>query len=570
MQLPQRVVDAAASLIEAFRVPSLRRVETAWALTVTGDWISTIALAVYAYAVGGALAVGVVGLVRMAPAAVAAPFFAMPGDKYARERVMTMVTLARALMIGGSAVAVWLEWPVATVYVLVALAAIVSSAIHSTQYALLPLLARSPRELVAANVGLTTIEGLGTIVGPAVAAALLTFTGPSALLSLAAVAFVGATWLLAGVDSGAGFTPREAPNRPGVVAEALAGFRALRGLAHPRLVVALFTLQTFVRGLLGVLLVVTSFDLLGLGDTGVGLLSAAIGVGGLAGGVVTLVLVGRPHLAQPFGMGLLAWGVPIALLALSGNTVVALLLMVVVGLGNSLGDVAGMTTLQRSVPDEVMTRVLGVLDSLVLAAVGIGGISAPLLVAWLGDRGALLAAGVLLPAAVVLAWPALRRLDAETVVPEHEIAVLRSIPIFAPLDIPTVDHLAQQLQARLAPARTVIVRQGDVGDRFYVIERGSVEVVADGRVVATLGPGDYFGEIALLRDVPRTATVTATQETRLLSLERHQFLAAVTSYSWSLLEVDRVTTERMGELSSSGDGTVVLPSSDALDRERLP
>jgi len=296
----------------------------------------------------------------------------------------------------------------------------------------------------------------------------------------------------------------------------------------------------------------------------------AIGVGGLAGGVVTLVLVGRPHLAQPFGMGLLAWGVPIALLALTGNTVVALLLMVVVGLGNSLGDVAGMTTLQRSVPDEVMTRVLGVLDSLVLAAVGIGGISAPLLVAWLGDRGALLAAGALLPAAVALAWPALRRLDAETIVPEHEIAVLRSISIFAPLDIPTVDHLAQQLQARLAPARSVIVRQGDAGDRFYVIERGSVEVVADGRIVATLGPGDYFGEIALLRDVPRTATVTALEETRLLSLERHQFLAAVTSYSWSLLEVDRVTTERMGELSTGRDGTVVLPASDALDGERLP
>jgi len=134
-------------------------------------------------------------------------------------------------------------------------------------------------------------------------------------------------------------------------------------------------------------------------------------------------------------------------------------------------------------------------------------------------------------------------------VPQHELAVLRSISIFAPLDIPTVDHLAQPLRAKLAPAGEDVVRQGDIGDRFYIIDRGRVEVTADGRGVAELGPGAYFGEIALLRDVPRTATVTTLVETRLLTLERDQFLAAVTGYSWSLLEVDRVTTQRLRDLS---------------------
>ena len=134
--------------------------------------------------------------------------------------------------------------------------------------------------------------------------------------------------------------------------------------------------------------------------------------------------------------------------------------------------------------------------------------------------------------------------------PEHELAVLRSISIFAPLDIPTVDHLAQQLRAKLAPAGADIVRQGDIGDRFYIIDRGRVEVTADGRTVAELGPGAYFGEIALLRDVPRTATVTTLEETRLLTLERDQFLAAVTGYSWSMLEADRVTTQRLRDLSA--------------------
>jgi MFS family permease len=209
MQRARRVADATTSLVEAFRVPGLRRVETAWALTVTGDWVSTIALAVYAFEVGGALGVGVLGLVRMVPAAVAAPILAMPGDRHARERVMTLVTLARAALIAGSAAAVWFDWPVVVVYVLVALAAIVSSAIHSTQYALLPLLARTPRELVAANVGLATIEGLGTLVGPAIAAVSLAFTGPALLLLLAAIAFGGATWLLSRVHS-----PTRAPRAP--------------------------------------------------------------------------------------------------------------------------------------------------------------------------------------------------------------------------------------------------------------------------------------------------------------------------------------------------------------------
>jgi MFS family permease len=550
MQLGRRVADAMASLVEAFRVPGLRRLESAWALTVTGDWVSTIALAVYAYAAGGALGVGLLGVVRMVPAGLAAPFLAMPGDRYPRERVLTVVTLSRAVLMGASAAAVWLEWPIVAVYVLVALASVVSSATHSTQYALLPVLARSPHELVAANVGLATIEGLGTLIGPAIGAALLAITGPYALLTFAAGVFTGAGVLIARIDAGPGFTPREAARRSGPLAESMAGFRALGRLPHPRLVVLLFTLQTVVRGLLGVLLVVASFDLLDLGESGIGLLSAAIGLGGLLGGFVTLVLVGRPRLAQPFGIGLLAWGFPIALLSLTGAPPVAFALMMVIGLGNSLGDVAGMTTLQRTVPDEVMTRVLGVLDSLVLAAVGLGGILAPALVAWFGERGALVAAGLLLPAAVAVTWRGLRKIDSETIVPEHELAVLRSISIFAPLDIPTVDHLAQQLRARLAPAGAEIVRQGDVGDRFYIIDRGRVEVTADGRSVAELGPGAYFGEIALLRDVPRTATVRTLDETRLLTLERDQFLAAVTGYSWSLLEVDRVTTQRLRDLST--------------------
>ena len=540
------------SLAEAFRVPNLRRLEIAWSLSVTADWISTLALAVYAFAVGGALAVGVLGLIRMVPSGLAAPFMALPGDRHPRERVMTVVEIARALLIAGAAVAVWLSWSTVILYLLVAVAAVVTSAFRSTQYALLPTLARSPHELVAANVGLSTIEGLGMLVGPALAGLLLAVTGTQTLLMVSAACFGLAALLLARIHAGPGSSPVEGPPSSRPLGEVLAGFRTLRSDRRPRLIVALFSAQTFVRGVLGVLIVVSAIDLLSMGQPAVGYLAAAIGAGGLIGVVVTLTLVGRPHLAEPFGVGLLTWGVPLFLIGLWPIPIVIFSMMVVIGIGNSIGDVAGMTTLQRIVPDNVLARALGVLDGLVLAGIGLGGIAAPVLISWLGPRGTYAVTGLTLSGLVLIAWPFLRRMDLDTTIPEHELALLRGIPLFAPLDIPTVDHLALQLQERLVPAGVVVIREGEAGDRFYAIDSGRVVVTAGGEHVADLLPGGFFGEIALLKDVPRTATVTAVEDTRLLSLEREEFLAAMTGYSWSRLEADRVAAERLTELGGGG------------------
>lgn len=529
-------------------MPSLRRLELAWALSVTADWVSTIALAVYAFAVGGALAVGLLGLVRMIPSAIGAPFMALPGDRYPRERVLTVAETVRALLIAAAAIAVWLSWPVAVVYAIVAVAAVAVSAMRSTQYALLPSLARSPRELVAANVGLSTIEGLGTLLGPIIAGVLLMVSGPQVLLAIAAIVFGGAALMLSRIDAVPGFRPAERPPDVRPIPEALAGFRTLGAESRPRLIVSLFTAQTFVRGMLGVLIVVSAVDLLSMGQPGVGYLSAAIGAGALVGVVLSLALVGRPHLAVPFGFGLLAWGLPIALVGIWPTPAFALAMMVVVGVGNSVGDVAGMTTLQRIVPDEVLARVLGVLDGLVLAGIGFGGMAAPLVIDRLGVRGALIGTGAILMVLVPASWPMLRRIDALTIIPEDELTLLRRIPLFTGLDVPTLDHLAQRLRERFVRADTTVIREGEVGDRFYVIDQGRAVVTAQGVHVADLGPGDFFGEIALLRDVPRTARVTVTADARLLTLEREEFLEAVTGFSWSRLEVDQVAARRLTEL----------------------
>jgi hypothetical protein len=211
-------------------------------------------------------------------------------------------------------------------------------------------------------------------------------------------------------------------------------------------------------------------------------------------------------------------------------------------------DVAAVTLLQRVVPDEVLARVFGVLQTVFVATIGFGAIAAPLLVTWLGVRGALIATGALLPTLSILLWTRLRRLDGVGMVPEDALDLLRSLPLFRPLPVPVLEELASKLVVVTTSAGEQVIREGDSGDRFYVIGSGEVDVSSDGRPVATLGPGDYFGEIALLRDLPRTATVEATGDSRLYALERDEFLSAVTGHAESAEAADAVVASRLAGL----------------------
>ena len=226
----------------------------------------------------------------------------------------------------------------------------------------------------------------------------------------------------------------------------------------------------------------------------------------------------------------------------------ALLLLAIVGVGVTLVDVAGLTLLQRSVPDEVLTRVLGVVQSVFVGTLGLGAILAPVLIAAFEIRGALIISGALLPILAALFWRRLIALDDEALAPTRELALLRQIPIFRPLPPGALDQLASSLIPTTATAGTEIVRKGDHGDRFYVVAAGEVEVVGLGEEVATLGPGEYFGEIALLRDVPRTATVRAKTVVELYALERDEFLSAITGHPASAEAADAVVASRLAGL----------------------
>jgi MFS family permease len=302
-----------------------------------------------------------------------------------------------------------------------------------------------------------------------------------------------------------------------------------------------------------VYIVVFAFDLLDQGEAGVGYLNSAVGVGALLGGILTLSLVGVRRLSPPFALGVLGWGVPLILLGAWPEFGVALALLAVVGVANSVVDVAGFTLVQRAVPDDVLARVFGIIQMLWLLSLGLGAILAPAIVGLAGIQWALALSGSFLVVLVALFWTRLARIDATAPVPvPEELRILASVPIFTPLPGASLEHLA----ARLVPLRlepgTTVVREGDPGDRFYIVAEGTVEISEEGRPISELQAGGYFGEIALIRDVPRTATVVAKTLVVLYALDREDFLAAVTSHAPSEQAAEEVVSARLAGVPVAG------------------
>jgi MFS family permease len=529
---------------DVFANPALRRIQLAWAASIFGTWAYGIAVIVYAFEQGGATAVGIVGLVRWSAAAAVSPFAALLGDRYDKRLVMVSSDLARVVLIGAAAAAVYTDSPPVVVYILAALVGVAATAFRPAEAALVPALARTPDELTAANVAASTIESIGMFGGPAIGGLLLAATGPATVFVVTAGLLLCSALLLIGIRPAGEVEPAEREEES-IREELLAGFRAIAHERRLRLLVGLFSAQTFVDGMLNVLIVVVALDLLDTGRAGLGFLNSAVGIGGLLGALAAAALVGRRRLAADFGLGIFIWGVPIALVAVWPNQVFALVLLGIVGIGNTLVDVSGMTLMQRAAPDEVLARVFGVLESLLLLTVGLGAVVAPLLVNWLGDRGALIVAGALLPVLVVPAWPRLVAIDVAARVPEEQLELLRGNAIFAPLPPSTLEQLADRMTEVRASAGEEIVRQGEPGDLFYVIEDGTVEVAVDGRPAHELGRGESFGEIALLRNVPRTATVTARNDVVLYALDRGTFIPAVTGSGPSLSAAEAVIGMRL-------------------------
>jgi MFS family permease len=546
MGMGERLGEARDAFGGVLRNRALLRLELAWAFSIVSAWAYGIAVVVYAYEQGGARAVGLVGLLRWGAAAVASPFAAVLGDRRDRRSVMVASDLVRAALIVGAAVAVFASAAPALVYALAGLVSVAGTPFRPAEAAYTPMLAETPEELSAANVVAAAIESVGIFAGPALGGILLAWTGTGTVFVVTAVGVAVSALLIVGIRRPRESAQRDEPPAGDVTRELLAGVRAIVEDRKIALLVGLFAAQTFVDGLLGVLIAVLALSFLDAGASAVGWLNAASGVGGLLGAVIAAALVGRGRLAGDFGLGVLLFGIPLALVPAWRNLGFALVLLGIVGVGNTLADVSGMTLLQRAAPDRVLSRVFGALESILLLTVGLGAVVAPALVSALGARGALVVSGLLLPALVVPAWSLLRRIDREAVVPVDRVELLRAVSFLAPLPEATLERLAHAAVEERAVAGAEVVRQGGRGDRFYVVVSGSLDVLVAAAEVGRLGPGDSFGEIALLRDVPRTATVKARTDAVLLTLGREDFVPAVSGYAPSRASADAVIGLRLG------------------------
>jgi MFS family permease len=522
----------------------IARMQVAFLLFNVAEPAMWIAILVYAFERGGTRAVGFVSVLLMVPAGLLAPVVASLGDRFPKERVVRLGYLAQAVTSAGVAIAMASDAAASVVYALAALAAITYTTGRPNHHALLPGIARTPEELAAANSVSALMEGVGGTIGAIAAGLALAASGPGAVYGLAAAAVTVAAALTLTVHAPRDAAPREAFRPWSLITDTAEGLATVVKVAQARVPIVLTGVLTAAVGAVGVLTVPLAIDSLDLGEPGVGFLSTMISLGLLVGAAVSIMLASRRRLAVAIVASAAWFAVSGALFGVSTTVTVAVLASVTYGSAITLLDVLARTLLQRTASDDVLTRVFGAVEALWMLGYGAGAALAPSLERALGLGGAFAVCGGAMLAAALVALPGLRRIDEHTVVPARQLALLRRIPMFAPLPPLDLERIARQLDLiEIAPGSEVI-RQGDIGDRFYAVEAGSFEIVRDGTTIATAGEGDYFGEIALLHDVPRTATVRATSAAAVWALDQEEFLATVTGLPQSESAAHAISAER--------------------------
>ncbi|WP_056793387.1 MULTISPECIES: MFS transporter [unclassified Nocardioides] len=538
-------------IVQVLANPALRRVQLAFFGSTLGDWAYSTAIVVWAYTAGGATAVGVYLALRFLVGAVAGPIGATVADRVSRKHYMMSVDAIRAALVGAAAVTIGVGGPDLAVYVATLAAVGVGASFRSAQAGLVPRLVDGPAELTAANAVSSNLETVSMFAGPALGALLVATFDVQLVLWLNAATFVWSLALVAAVrvppaaDADTDADEDEPEEGDGFVREVTVGFVELGRNRDLGAVATLAAAQGMLWGALTVFLVIVAVDELGTGPSGVGYLNSVMGVGTVVGGLLLLTRVGRGRLARDMAYGVLGWALPIIAMALFPSPVTAVAALASIGLSDPWVNLGLDTIPQRLAPEQVLSRVFSAVESALIASMALGSVVAPVLVHLVGVRPAMGLLGGLVTALVVVLLPRLRRLDDRLSEPEH-VELLRSLDLFAPLPAPTVESLARSLEPTRFAAGDRILTEGESADRFYVIASGAVDVTREGERLRTERTGDYFGEIALLRDVPRTASVTAATDVLLLGLARADFLQAVAGVRESARAAEDVVARRLG------------------------
>jgi MFS family permease len=550
------VPGASTSRLAALRAanarPALRRLQAAWGGSFAGEAIAAVAFAVIAYRSAGASGIAFLVGVQMLPAAVLAPILTAAGRRLERERLVLAADLVRLVIVGAAAALSEAGAPREVLFALAAALTVSTAVSNPPRRALLPLLVGEPSELMAAGIAASVVQAAAQTAGPLLAAVLFTVTDAGVVLAVAAACFAAATVAEAGLPS-----TRDVAVRPHAVERALRtlarGARTVRSEADLLVVTGLFAGKNLARGALNVLIVLVPLELLGLGSAGVGWLTAIAGAGGVLGGIAAAALVGRRRLIAPMGVGLALWGIPLGALAALPHLPLAVLGLLVLGIGNTVTDVAGYTLIGRTARDDVLASVYAVHEAVRAIAITAGSaVTATVAELW-GTRPALGVAGV----GLVLSGLAGALLRAYEAVPDtkpEQLQLVRSNPLFGWLPPVALARLAARLVPLELPAGATLLRQGDPGDRAYLIARGELVAERDGREIGRLAAGAVVGEIALLHDAPRMASVHAVTDCDLLVIERDEFIAAATGSAGARDESARLVEGRLAEAGQPATG----------------
>jgi MFS family permease len=536
------------ALRAVLRNRAITRMQLAFLLFNVAEPAMWVAILIYAFEQGGTQAVGFVSILLLVPAGVLAPIASALGDRFRRERVVRVGYMAQGVTTGVTAAALIAGASPAVVYALATVAAVTYTLGRPNHHALMPSLGDTPEEVAAANSVSSLTEGIGATIGGIVAAALAGI-GAGAVYAVAAGALLVGVVLTLGVHTPRGEAHPDGPFRPWSLAtDAVSGLVTLARSRSPRLLVLIASASAIATGAIGVLTVPLAIDRLGLGDSGVGLLTTLISIGLLLGAGISVAFATRRALVWPMAIAAVGFAFGGALFGGSSTLALAAIASIVYGAAITLLDVLGRTMLQRTTTDDVLTRVFGAVEAMWLLGYAGGAAVAPALQSAVGLSWALTIAGAVVLLVALASIGGLRAIDRASVLPERQLALLRNIAMFAPLPSVDLERLARQLDRIVTPAGTDVIRQGDVGDRFYVIDKGSFEVVVDGQRINTLGEGAFFGEIALLHDVPRTATVRATGAGAVWALDQEEFLTTVTGLPQSESAAHAISAERLRSL----------------------
>jgi MFS family permease len=545
---------AAATVFRAaWKNVALRRTSVAYLFFRAADSGIWIALLVYAFGHGGATSVLVIVLVQIVPCVVFSPLFGAVADYVRPSKMLTISYAAQTAAIAGVCVATGLGASVAVVFLLASVTSLAMSTARPSHAALLPGIVRTPDELTAANVMGGWADGAANLVGPGLAGALYALGGVTLALGvMGALTFV--SWaVVAGVHGpnaaamlhdvdvdgeretrprGSGFSGASATARRTASSVGSRVRSNLRQSLRSSQMGDLLILHTFyyvVVGALDLLCVVLALRYLHLGPGGPGLLNAAVGAGGLLAGGLIVFLVGRRRL-----VGILSVSMAVALGALGvigawRNVGFTIALVTVVGVGGAVFDTTSQTLSQRAAPSDSIAGTFSIREALANLGLALGVVLVRVILSLAGLKAALLAPAVAGLVLLVVRWRRLRAIDDAAVVPQVQIQILRSLPLFAALPMQTIEGLAQRLTLEFVPRGSNVITEGEHGDCYYCVADGQLSVTRKGRLVQTLQRGDGFGELALLRDVPRQATVRADSDVVLYRLDKLSFLGMISS-----------------------------------------